>query len=47
MINKHFFKILFAFLGMLILGIIILFLINHFEGDAGQEGAGVTAGQGN
>jgi hypothetical protein len=31
-INKHFFKILFVFIGMIVLGLLAVFLVNFFGG---------------
>jgi hypothetical protein len=37
MITKHFFKILFTFIGMIILGLIGIFLASHFDQKSGQQ----------
>jgi len=36
MLTKHFAKILFTFMGMIILGLLGIFIINYFDGEAGS-----------
>jgi len=46
MFNKHFFKILVVFVGMLLLGIIFLFAINQWS-DTSENPGERTQGAGN
>jgi len=39
MVTKHFFKTVILFSGMIILGLIGVFLVNHFDQESGQVDA--------